>query len=90
MNMRILLTCVALFFLSCATDAKNFRWSSQGDAATLDPHSQNETFNNGINNLVYETLTNRDRQTFSKHVPALAVSWANTGPLTWVLSCVRA
>ena len=84
MNMRILLTCVALFFLSCAAEAKNFRWSSQGDAATLDPHSQNETFNNGINNLVYETLTNRDRQTFSKHVPALAVSWANTGPLTWV------
>ena len=65
-------------------EAKNFRWSSQGDAATLDPHSQNETFNNGVNNLVYEYLVNRDRKEFSRQVPALAVSWTNTGPLTWV------
>ena len=83
MKLRLLIIC---FALSCSTmaDAKNFRWSSQGDAATLDPHSQNETFNNGINNQVYEFLANRDRQTFSKHVPALAVSWTNTSPLTWV------
>lgn len=72
--------------LSCASlvDAKTLRWSSQGDAATLDPHSQNETFNNGINNLVYEYLAVRDRQTFDKYVPGLALSWTNTGPLTWL------
>ena len=52
-------------------EAKNFRWSSQGDAATLDPHSQNETFNNGVNNLVYEYLVNRDPKEFSRQVPAL-------------------
>ena len=83
MNFRLLIICFALSCTAIA-DAKNFRWSSQGDAATLDPHSQNETFNNGINNLVYEYLVNRDRQIFSKHVPALAVSWTNTSPLTWV------
>ena len=83
MNLRVLVVCFALVCASIA-EAKNFRWSSQGDAATLDPHSQNETFNNGVNNLVYEYLAGRDRKTFSKHVPALAVSWTNTGPLTWV------
>ena len=83
MRVRILIICFALCIASRA-EAKNFRWSSQGDAATLDPHSQNETFNNGINGLVYEYLVNRDRQTFSKFVPGLALSWTNTGPLTWV------
>ncbi len=83
MNFRLLIICFALSCTAIA-DAKNFRWSSRGDAATLDPHSQNENFSNGINNLVYEYLVNRDRQTFSKFVPALALSWTNTGPLTWV------
>ena len=86
MNFRCLAICfvLALSSLGAIADGKNFRWSSQGDAATLDPHSQNETFNNGINSLVYEFLVNRDRQTFSKHVPGLALSWTNTSPLTWV------
>ena len=47
-NFRLLLLC-ALLSISAAAGAKNFRWASQGDAATLDPHSQNETFNNSIN-----------------------------------------
>ena len=84
MTVRALLTFLFIAMVSTTSVAKNFRWSSQGDAATLDPHSQNETFNNGINNLVYEYLATRDRQTFSKFVPGLAVSWTNTGPLTWV------
>ena len=84
--MRMLRICIALFMLAtmAPADARNFRWSSQGDAATLDPHSQNETFNNGINSLVYDTLVYRDRKEFAKFVPGLAVSWTNTGPLTWI------
>ena len=84
MFFRALLASLIILFSVTDTDAKNFRWSTQGDAATLDPHSQNETFNNGINALVYEYLVSRDRQTFSKFVPGLALSWTNTGPLTWV------
>ena len=86
MNVRILMICfvMSVSLFPPMADAKNFRWATQGDAATLDPHSQNETFNNGINGLVYEYLVNRDRQTFSKFVPGLALSWTNTGPLTWV------
>jgi peptide/nickel transport system substrate-binding protein len=68
--------------LSVPLHAKTFRWSSQGDAATLDPHSQNETFNNSMNNLVYETLVMRDKT--MKLVPALAESWSNPSPTVWV------
>jgi len=84
MALRTLLVCLFIGMVSTASVAKNFRWSSQGDAATLDPHSQNETFNNGINNLVYEYLVTRDRQQFAKFVPGLALSWTNTGPTTWI------
>ncbi len=84
MFFRALLVSLIIVFSGANATAKNFRWSTQGDAATLDPHSQNETFNNGINALVYEYLVNRDRHVFSKHVPALALSWTNTSPLTWV------
>jgi peptide/nickel transport system substrate-binding protein len=78
-----------LIALLCATvltttDAKTLRWSSQGDAATLDPHSQNETFNNSQNNLVYEYLVMRGKD--MKLKPALAVSWTNTSPTTWVFN----
>jgi peptide/nickel transport system substrate-binding protein len=68
--------------LATAVHAKSLRWSSQGDAATLDPHSQNETFNNAQNNLVYEYLVMRGKD--MKIKPALAVSWTNTSPTTWV------
>ena len=53
-----------LFILGCVvlpTQAKTFRWSTQGDAATMDPQSQNETFNNMINGLAYEFLVDRDK-----------------------------
>ena len=39
---------VALMLASAPADAKPFRWSSQGDFLTADPHAQNE----GINNLI--------------------------------------
>lgn len=74
----------AMPLLAMAADGKTFRWSSQGDAATLDPHSQNETFNNSLNNMVYEYLVMRDRKEFGKFVPGLALSWTNTSPTTWV------
>lgn len=70
--------------LAVTANAKTFRWSSQGDAATLDPHSQNETLNNGLNNLVYEYLLKRDRKEFGKFLPGLAVSWTNPTPTTWI------
>jgi peptide/nickel transport system substrate-binding protein len=61
--------------------AQTLRWASQGDAQTMDPHSQNEGLTNMINGQVYEYLIRRDRQL--NFMPALATEWAQTGPLTW-------
>ena len=63
--------------------AKNFRWSSQGDSSTLDPHSNNEGFNNNQSNQVYEYLTQRDQE--YRIVPWLATSWENVTPTRWIV-----
>ncbi len=82
--MRSFLAFLVAFALCLPAHARHFRWASAGDAATLDPHAQNETFNNGINNLVYEFLTQRDKE--YKVVPWLATSWKATSPTTWVVT----
>jgi peptide/nickel transport system substrate-binding protein len=64
-------------------DAKHFRWSSQGDASTMDPHANNETFNNNQNSLVYEYLTQRGKD--YKLGPWLATSWENVSPTRWIV-----
>jgi len=61
--------------------AQTLRWASQGDAQTMDPHSQNESLTNGMNSQVYERLTARDRQL--NIVPGLATEWIQVGPLVW-------
>jgi peptide/nickel transport system substrate-binding protein len=80
MKKMILLAAVCAF--SFAAQAKNFRWASQGDAATMDPQSQNETFNNGINSMVYEYLVLRGKDMSIQ--PQLAVSWTNPSPNRWI------
>src|SRR5262245_40883802 len=71
---------VTLGSLSLA-DAKTLRWASQGDALTLDPHSQNEGPTTAMNLHVYEPLIGRD-PSLAK-VPALALSWKTVAPDTW-------
>ncbi|KPF49362.1 ABC transporter substrate-binding protein [beta proteobacterium AAP121] len=61
--------------------AQTLRWASQGDAMTMDPHSQNETLTNSMNGQVYETLVTRDRQL--NLVPGLATAWQQISPTTW-------
>ena len=84
--MRLLLRLMTLAVslaaaLAVPAQAQTFRWASQGDPQTMDPHSQNESMTNMMNGQVYETLIKRDRQL--NFVPALATEWAQTGPLTW-------
>ena len=75
--------------LACgdAAAAKTFRWSSQGDTSTLDPHAQNESFTNAIASLVYEYLVSYDKKV--ELAPQLATSWKNTSPTTWVFNLRR-
>lgn len=49
------------------------RWTSQGDALTMDPHSQNEGPTNDMNGMVYEALVSRNPSLELQ--PELAESW---------------
>ncbi|MGZ5039007.1 MAG: ABC transporter substrate-binding protein [Usitatibacter sp.] len=86
MTLRSLLACLALI-LPLLAPAKNFRWASQGDAASLDPHAQNENVTNQINSMAYETLLAYDKE--MKLVPWLATSYENPEPNRWVFHLRR-
>jgi peptide/nickel transport system substrate-binding protein len=73
---------VALAALAAgAASAQTLRWATQGDAQTMDPHSQNEQLTNSMNTQVYEYLIGRDKEL--NLVPGLALEWQQTGPLQW-------
>lgn len=57
------------------------RFSSQGDALTLDPHAQAEGPTIRMLGQIYETLVGRDPAL--RLEPALAVSWRLIDPTTW-------
>lgn len=77
---RVLLLGVACG-MSSGAQAAVFRWSSQGDYLTADPHAQNEGLNNLINDHIYEHLTVRGKNL--EILPALAESWTKVNDLTW-------
>src|SRR5258707_7506681 len=81
--MRIDSAIVALVLAAAfsAADARPFRWASEGDPQTMDPHSQNELLTNSINGQMYETLVNRGKKL--DIVPALATEWQQIDALTW-------
>ncbi|WP_144639013.1 ABC transporter substrate-binding protein [Bordetella genomosp. 13] len=58
--------------------AKTFRWASQGDILTMDPHSQNEGMTIAANSYVYEPLVDYDAS--FKVIPRLATSWEQVSP----------
>ncbi len=61
-------------------DAKTFRWASQGDVLTMDPHSQNEGLNNSMSDHIYEPLVNRGKTMAIE--PCLSTSWTQVNPTT--------
>lgn len=81
MNFKLPLVWMALAVFADLSFAQTFRWATQGDALTLDPHSQNEQLTNNINGQVHEPLVTRDRQL--SIVPALAISWEQVSPVLW-------
>ena len=70
----------ALLLPSLGT-AKTFKWTSQGDILTLDPHSQNEGLNIAANLWVYDPLLNYNEK--FEVVPGLATSWEQINPSLW-------
>jgi len=81
--MKAMKLAVAALALAVApwASAQTLRWTSSGDALTLDPHAQNELMTNILNSQVYERLTDRDRQLQLQ--PSLALSWQQVSPLVW-------
>lgn len=58
--------------------AKPFKWASQGDILTFDPHAQNEGLTIGANSYVYETLLGYDED--FKIIPRLSTEWKAESP----------
>ena len=76
------LLAVATAMAAATAQAENvLRWSSQGDALTLDPHSQNEGPTTVTNLQMYDGLTERDWAL--KLHPALATEWKPLDSNTW-------
>ncbi len=74
------LTAAALCTISVA-EAKTLRWAGQGDALTLDPHSQNEGPTTAMNVHIYDTLILRNPAL--EKVPGLALSWKTVASDVW-------
>ncbi len=74
---------LALALVACTLNvqAAVFRWSSQGDYLSADPHAQNEGLNNTLNDAVFERLTAWDKKL--DLVPSLATSWELKSPTLW-------
>jgi len=70
------LVTVSLLAMTAASPAlaeNVLRWTSQGDALTMDPHSQNEGPTIAMNGQIYESLVTRDADLTLQ--PELAESW---------------
>ena len=72
---------LALAAFVFAAHGATFRWSSQGDYLSADPHAQNEGTNNLINDQIFERLVAYDKQL--RTIPSLATTWEQKGPTTW-------
>ena len=73
---------LAFTLISPAIAENVFRWASQGDAVTFDPHSANMSPTFLQIKQVYENLVLFDWK--MKKRPSLAISWKNLDPTTWV------
>ena len=58
MNFRKMakLSSVALIMATAANAENVLKWTSQGDALTMDPHSQNESPTIAFNGQIYEEI----------------------------------
>ncbi len=77
-----LLPLLLTFLLSLSpVEAALFRWASNNDHSSADPHGQNQIVNNAINGQVYEPLVKRGKKL--ELIPGLAESWTQVSPTVW-------
>lgn len=76
------LVCLSILSSNPANSAgKPFKWASQDDATTMDPHAFNHGMTMTVVSHIYEGLVRRDEK--MKIEPALAVSWSQPSPTEW-------
>ena len=81
---KLLATSLVALTAAGAVSAENvMRWTSQGDALTMDPHSQNEGPTIAMNGQIYESLVTRDAALVLQ--PELAESWTSA-PDGWTFN----
>ncbi|MDO5680890.1 MAG: ABC transporter substrate-binding protein [Pelistega sp.] len=82
MHKKLLISALsAALLVPMAAQAKTFRWASQGDILTLDPHAQNEGLNIAASSYVYDTLVQYDKD--FKITPMLATEWETPSDTLW-------
>ena len=73
----------ALLLAAGTCQGVTFRWASQGDITTMDPHANNESFNNSHMGHLFDTLAWRGKDYTMQ--PGLATSWENVAPTKWIV-----
>src|SRR6185295_6753577 len=84
MMLRTLVAIGWSILLALPASAERLRWSSQGDALSLDPHANNETMTLRFLSNIYDALVTRDQDL--KIVPWLATEWKIVEPTRWRFS----
>jgi peptide/nickel transport system substrate-binding protein len=76
-----ILAVVAGISAAVPAQAETFRFSFQGDVASMDPYALAENFSNAFHSNIHEPLVRYDENLQLE--PALAVSWKLVNPTTW-------
>src|SRR5688572_27843436 len=76
-----LLAAAVLCAAAAGANAQTVRIANQGDALSMDPHSLNESLQLDVNNNVYDTLVQRNKDL--SLAPGLATGWKQTSPTVW-------
>ena len=72
---------ILCLFLAQSAGAATFRYASQGDPRTMDPHAMNEQLTLMVQHQIYDPLVGRDKDL--KLVPSLATKWEFRSGQTW-------
>lgn len=81
MKLKQTLLVAALALTFGAAQAVTLRVSNQGDVASMDPHSMNESLQLSFTGNVYESLIERNKT--MGLAPALATKWTQQSPTVW-------
>jgi peptide/nickel transport system substrate-binding protein len=81
MPIKNYLLAAVLCAAAAGANAQTVRIANQGDALSMDPHSLNESLQLDVNNNVYDTLVQRNKDL--SLAPGLATGWKQTSPTVW-------